>query len=246
MQPICKTCGEIDVYQFYFRKDAGKYRTECKKCWNIKVLKYQNEHKEKIVQYKKQWLEENKEEVLKQKKKYYQANKKEILASTKKYQNTHKKEKSKYDKQYRKDNAAKLNTYIKEYRKNRRKYDPSFKLRDYVSRSINMFLKVNGHGKNKKSIKDYLPYSIKKLKEHLEKQFEPWMTWDNHGVYNSIKWDDNDQTTWKWQLDHIIPHSTFDYISMEDRSFKECWALSNLRPFSAKQNVLDGTSKKRH
>lgn len=27
---------------------------------------------------------------------------------------------------------------------------------------------------------------------------------------------------------------------MEDENFKKCWALSNLRPLSAKQNVLDG------
>jgi hypothetical protein len=115
-----------------------------------------------------------------------------------------------------------------------------------VSRSINTFLKSHGYSKNKKSTKDYLQYSISELKEHLEKQFEPWMNWQNHGKYNAKTWDDNDSSTWTWQLDHIVPHSKFKYTSMEDQSFKECWALSNLRPYSAKQNILDGTSKKRH
>jgi hypothetical protein len=27
---------------------------------------------------------------------------------------------------------------------------------------------------------------------------------------------------------------------MEDQAFLDCWALSNLRPYSAKQNIIDG------
>jgi 5-methylcytosine-specific restriction endonuclease McrA len=42
------------------------------------------------------------------------------------------------------------------------------------------------------------------------------------------------------QIDHIIPHSTFKYISMDDDSFTRCWALENLRPLSSKQNNLKG------
>ena len=33
---------------------------------------------------------------------------------------------------------------------------------------------------------------------------------------------------------------------MEDEEFKECWALSNLQPLSAKQNQSDGATKIRH
>jgi hypothetical protein len=58
---------------------------------------------------------------------------------------------------------------------------------------------------------------------NLEKQFEPWMNWQNHGVYKN--WDDNDQSTWTWQIDHIIPQSDLPYTSMEDENFKKCWAL---------------------
>ena len=53
-------------------------------------------------------------------------------------------------------------------------------------------------------------------------------------------WDDNDISTWTWQLDHIIPQSKLSYTSMEDDNFKKCWDLSNLRPYSAKKNILDG------
>ena len=72
------------------------------------------------------------------------------------------------------------------------------------------------------------------------------MNWNNHGTYNPKTWDDNDQSTWKWQLDHIIPHSTFKYTSFNDSEFKKCWALENLRPYSAKQNIIDGATRIRH
>jgi len=57
---------------------------------------------------------------------------------------------------------------------------------------------------------------------------------------------ENDRTTWTWQLDHIIPQSTFKYTSMEDKKFQNCWALNNLRPYSANLNLLDGVNKIRH
>jgi len=33
---------------------------------------------------------------------------------------------------------------------------------------------------------------------------------------------------------------------MENEAFKECWALTNLRPYSAKQNIIDGSTRIRH
>lgn len=70
--------------------------------------------------------------------------------------------------------------------------------------------------------------------------------WHNWGIYDKNKWDDNDQSTWTWQIDHIIPLSEFKYTSFEDESFKKCWALENLRPYSAKQNFIDGVMRTRH
>ena len=92
----------------------------------------------------------------------------------------------------------------------------------------------------------FLPYAIQQLKDHLEKQFESWMNWENQGKYIVNEWDDNNTKTWKWQIDHIMPQSDLPYKSMEDENFKICWALSNLRPLSAKQNLIDGTTRIRH
>ncbi len=166
--------------------------------------------------------------------------------------------KAKKDKNQRSKNKNrdKINLKAKEYRersevKERRniwtlkrlKEDLQFKLKFLISGNIKNKLKKINKSKNKKSVLKYLSYGMKELKEHLESLFEPWMNWNNHGMYNVKTWDDNDSSTWTWQLDHIIPHSKFNYTSMEDAEFHLCWALSNLRPYSAKQNLLDSNRR---
>ena len=129
--------------------------------------------------------------------------------------------------------------------KKRIKNDVEFKLRKNISRKISLILKMNNSSKLGKSIIKYLPYSFEQLKFHLESLFEPWMTWKNRGSYSIETWDDNDSSTWTWQIDHIVPQYKLPYSSMEDDNFKICWNLSNLRPYSAKQNLMDGVNKVR-
>ena len=95
--------------------------------------------------------------------------------------------------------------------------------------------------KSRFSVLNYLPYSINELKEHLEKNFESWMNWSNWGKYNPATWDDNDRSTWTWQLDHIIPQAHLPYSNMNEENFQKCWSLNNLRPLSAKKNIIDGS-----
>lgn len=131
-----------------------------------------------------------------------------------------------------------------EWNKNKRKNDPIFKIRSHIHSVISS--SILNIDKNYKSASKYLSFSFDDLKSHLESQFDPWMNWENHGSYKLKDWDDNDNSTWKWNIDHIIPHSEFNYSSVEDDSFKRCWSLENLRPLSAKQNVLDGITRARH
>jgi hypothetical protein len=123
----------------------------------------------------------------------------------------------------------------------RRRTDPNFKLRQYLSNYIKYHLLKNKSSKNGNSMLNYLPYTMDKLKIHLESLFETWMTWNNHGMYNTKTWNDNDQST--WNIDHIIPQSDLPYTSMKDDNFKKCWALENLRPLSVKQNIIDKNRK---
>jgi len=68
-------------------------------------------------------------------------------------------------------------------------------------------------------------YSLAELREHLQKQFEPGMSWANYGANDG-----------HWQIDHIKPVSSFDFSSYEQEAFKSCWSMSNLRPLRARDN----------
>lgn len=134
----------------------------------------------------------------------------------------------------------------KEYQKNKYKNNIDYKIKVFISTKIYRTLKSQNVSKNRNKTLDYLQYSLKDLKKHLEAQFENWMTWKNHGKYIANNWDDNNPLTWTWQIDHIVPQTDLPYKSMDDENFKKCWALENLRPLNAKQNVLDGVTRKRH
>ena len=76
---------------------------------------------------------------------------------------------------------------------------------------------------------DALGYTWAELRSHLEAQFAPDMSWENWGDV--------------WELDHIIPLSSFRYTSIEDQEFRDCWALGNLRPLSRKENATKGSKR---
>ena len=128
---------------------------------------------------------------------------------------------------------SKSHSYVtsKKYRakyRQKRKLDPAWKLRKNVSVAIANSLRTN----KEYSCFDKLPYTVKQLKHHLESQFEDWMSWDNWGPIA-------DYTSEKpvWNIDHIIPQSKLIYESLDDKNFEKCWALNNLRPLDAVENI---------
>jgi len=252
MNKICKKCSlNKDILEFASRGGKNKhlYITICKDCKNIYDKEYRDKNKIERNNNSKKYYENNKIELLQIQKEYrknnietihekeieYRKNNPETLsASRKKYYYKNKEKIIKRNQEYR-QNSNLMIEYVKTYSSNREKIDSNFKLRRRFSSSIYLALKKNGGSKQGFSCMKYIEYSIQELKDHLEKQFEPWMNWGNHGVLKG--WNDNDQTTWTWQIDHIYPQSLLPYSSMEDDNFKKCWALDNLRPLSSKQNI---------
>ena len=127
-----------------------------------------------------------------------------------------------------KSNVIKYN-YTKRYPDRRRaliknKYDNdiNFKLRNVLRARLRMAL-INNQ-KVGSAIAD-LGCSIPELKEHLEKQFHPGMSWENHSLKG-------------WHIDHIIPLDSFD---LEDRQqFLEANHYTNLQPLWWKDNLTKG------
>jgi hypothetical protein len=205
------------------------------------AIKYGKSHRAKITQTTKEWKLNNKDKVLiyNYNSRLYKANNRDKAKSyrVKHYSNPQSKEKKKeQDRKYREANGDKIRKRQIAWAKTK----PEYLLRQRISFQIRRHLKKIGSHKNKRSSFNYLGYSAQDLKLHLEKHFESWMNWSNQGKYIKLKWNDEDQSTWKWQIDHIIPHSAFYYDSMDHPDFKKCWALDNLRPFSAKENLLKG------
>lgn len=124
--------------------------------------------------------------------------------------------KTPYNKKWENRKERKRMYQIELMRKN-----PQYKLSQHFGRYIKEHLSKN-HQITK--WRDALGYSMEELKKHLESQFEPGMSWDNHGRNG-------------WHIDHIIPISAFNFTSTDDLDFKKCWALSNLRPMWAGDNI---------
>lgn len=101
---------------------------------------------------------------------------------------------------------------------------PTQRIRSYFGSAISHALR--GVGKGGKSWQELVGYRAEALKLHLERQFTKGMTWDNYG---------------EWHVDHIVAASSFTYYSPQDAAFRACWALSNLRPMWAGDNI-----RKRH
>jgi hypothetical protein len=204
----------------------GKIRTEyiCSFCFKEKRKKYKENNKEKILISAKKYRDKNRDNINASRRGKYKE-------SAKAYRISHK------EKIIKQKNI---------YKKNKRNNNLQFKIRENISVSIRSAIKNLGIKKQFNSFLNYVDWNIIQLKAHLESQFEPWMNWGNWGIYKLDQWNDNDSSTWKWQIDHIIPQSELLYTDMSDDNFKKCWSLENLRPYSAKQNAIDGGSKIRH
>ena len=143
--------------------------------------------------------------------------------------------KKQYNKQWKKDNPEKMREYSlryyfknkerikyyhREYMRNKSKTDPHFRLNHHMRKAIGETLKGKKKGKKWTIL---VGYTIKDLKNHLERQFTPAMNWNNYGDY--------------WHIDHIKPISLFRFNNSHSLEFKNCWALNNLQPLEKTANM---------
>lgn len=157
----------------------------------------------------------NKTQIRSKNKEYYHANKEQEKKRNRITNSVWRKANTDKIRRWREANKDKINARIIE----RAKLDPKFRLnrrfRSHISRSL-------GKSKNGRHWGNLVGYTIDDLKHHLEKQFKTGMTWENYG---------------EWHIDHIVPVSAFNFSSPDHHDFKRCWALSNLQPLWAKDNI---------
>ena len=143
--------------------------------------------------------------------------------------------KTTYGKRLRKESNIRNIETIRAYRKKvrpitnerakiRARTDPAFQLNRRMR-----CLMWNGLKKNKGGRKwqDLVGYSVDDLRRHIERRFKNGMNWDRF-LAGEI------------HIDHKIPRSVFNYSHPEHLDFKRCWALRNLQPMWAKDNISKG------
>lgn len=184
----------------------------------------------------KEWKKNNKDKVRNARKRYCKKYPEKIKAENakfrkenpnykKEYYQTHKKEaKEWWDNRSEEQKAAKAE-YNKKYKADKYSNDISYRLRVIMSTGIRKSLCDMYF-----DLEKLLGYTSQELKEHLESQFEDWMTWDNLGLTAK-------EPRQTWQIDHIRPVNTFNITSTECEDFKKCWALENLRPLDSYENT---------
>jgi hypothetical protein len=77
----------------------------------------------------------------------------------------------------------------------------------------------------------YVTMDYERLKDHLEKQFKPGMTWKNRN---------------KWHIDHIRPLSSYKYINddgtINKKEIEASWNIKNMQPLWDHENLTKGKS----
>lgn len=174
MGKICSKCGLEKEYHKFNKKCDTKdgYALICKDCKKL------NRNKEKDSETYKKWAAEHREHLNKRAREY--------RASLPKKERT---------KQTKEEKRLHQNIYYK----NRIKNDPAFKIRRNIKRNIIFSLKRNNLIKNTKT-QIILGCSFEEFKKHLESKWEPWMSWNNYGLYNGTP-------NYGWDIDHIVPSS---------------------------------------
>lgn len=114
---------------------------------------------------------------------------------------------------------------VKKYHKQRKQSDPLFRLKGNISSLLSNTFKNTGHKKTSKT-SIILGCTLDEFRQHIESQFEPWMTWDNYGC----KSPSGPDTT--WDLDHIIPVSS----AVNEDDIKRLNHYTNFQPLCSFQN----------
>ena len=219
-------CAKIYLkeYKKNYSQSEGqkKYRQSDERKNHVREYLKSDERKKYRREYQKKWVQTDKGKNANEKsqKKYQQSDK------YKKYQKEHRQsDKGKETlKKYRQSDKAKAihNKSKKKYQNERRKSDPLYKLTANVRSRLYSFLKINSITKKNKTFV-MVGCTPKFLKEYLEKQFKPGMSWQNH-------------TKTGWHIDHIKPLNK----AKTPEAVEKLMHYSNLQPLWATENLKKG------
>jgi molybdopterin converting factor small subunit len=125
-----------------------------------------------------------------------------------------------YQRKQRQKNKERINECIRANYREKIK-DPKYKLKFRLRNRLYAALKTKNNKKQASAL-DLVGCTINELKQHIEAQWLPNMSWTNH-------------TNRGWHIDHIKPCNTFDLTDIEEQ--KKCFHYTNLRPLWSTDNL---------
>lgn len=181
-----------------------------------------HQHRVDHLQERREYSRKYEAEHVEQRTKYNEEHREEISAQKKHIRKTDPDRAREPGRQHYQRNKEAVKARTAEYSREKRKEDPMFRLAGYLREKIRITLKQKSLSKTSK-LSEYLGCTLEQLKAHLESQFKPGMTWNNH-------------TTDGWHVDHIIPMSS---ASTSEEAY-QLQHYTNLQPLWAKDNLSKG------
>lgn len=109
-------------------------------------------------------------------------------------------------------------------RYNQTKHTPQHKIHQLIRNTTGRIARItNGRNKKEKRSHEILGCSFDEARAHIERQFQPGMTWENYG---------------QWVIDHIFPISKVDLMNVNQVQI--VCRYTNLQPLWKKDNAIKG------
>lgn len=194
-----------------------KFQAHCRtKKWRKSHLEKSRERRrelwhlnhEKNIAYKRAWKEKNREKLKIERQERYWRDPEKSRAS---------------NRVHARKNWETQKPKQRVYAKNKYNADPNFRFAALVRTRIRRALSRSRTYKTNTTV-FLIGCTFPELRAHLEKQFRPGMTWENHGTV--------------WHIDHIRPCASFDLTDTDQQ--KICFNYANLQPLFAEENFKKG------
>lgn len=221
----CSKCGETKpISAFYIQKD-GKFglTPQCKDCMRARTAAYRAANPEKARAATASWAAANPEKMKSLQSDHYLANSAAIKARSRRWREENPGKQEEQKAAYKAENPEKIREQARA-RAARRQATAKGRIENSVRALVYKWIRRGT--KNGRRTFELLGFSSEDLKSHLERQFLDGMTWENYGPV--------------WHIDHILPLASFSYETPDCDGFKAAWAITNLRPLWALDNIKKG------
>lgn len=248
MQKSCPKCNRELPFEAFGKDAHGKFGLsnrclECNKIYEAerrranpdvhraKVKKWAARNSEHVAAYRESYRERRREiDAV-----WQRANREKVNEKSRRWRERNREKVAEYNRRYRAENAGLVSGIKREWNERnpaavaahgaKRRANPKYKLEATIRTRLHATL-----AKGAKSARtfDALGFTIDDLRHHLERQFTRGMTWANYG---------------EWHVDHILPLSGFSYETPNCPDFRAAWALSNIRPLWAGDNIKKGAKR---